>query len=258
MAKRSFIRDRVQGAIETVQHSLGYARHLIRGNHVAGDFSWVDNARPLVLVHGFLGTRGTMMPLTRRFQADGRAVFTYHHGTFQLGSLASTAETLAAHIRSIVESLGIDRVDVVGFSMGGLVALHALKFSDAGEHVRRLVMMGAPVRGTWAALAGVATVGLISPSVWQVIPQSRFLRELLDAPLPTGIRIRQIHAEQDAFCPLPGPIRGVDPERDYIVLPGGHSSLVIAQPFYARAREFLDEADERVATATAAVADDRR
>lgn len=230
----------MRGAIETISHGLGYARHLIRGNRVAGDFSYAQNTHPIVLVHGFLGTRGTMMPLTRRFQADGRVVFTYHHGTFQLGSLATTGEILGEHIQSIARSLGIERVDVVGFSMGGLVALHAVKFTGASRVVRRVVMMGAPLRGTWASLAGVATVGLISPSVWQVMPTSRFLRDLLEAPLPEGIRLRQIHAEQDAFCPQPGPIPGVNPHRDYIVLPGGHSSLVIARPFYARAREFLD------------------
>ena len=237
-------RGLLRGAFETVAHGYGYARHLLRGNRVAGDFSWVENTRPIVLVHGFLGTRGTMMPLTRRFQSDGRVVFTYHHGTFQLGSLASTAEQLSEHIRSIVRSLDIDAVDVVGFSMGGLVALHAIKFTPASRVIRRVVMMGAPLRGTWLALAGVATVGLISPSVWQVMPTSGFLRDLLEAPLPEGIRMRQIHAEQDAFCPNPGPIPGVDQDRDFIVLPGGHSSLVIAQPFYARAREFLDAPDE--------------
>jgi esterase/lipase len=53
--------------------------------------SWVQpGTRPVLLVHGFLGTRGTMQPLTRRFQADGRVVFSYHHGTFQLGSLRSS------------------------------------------------------------------------------------------------------------------------------------------------------------------------
>lgn len=240
-------RTLVTGALETVAHGLGYARHLLRGNKVASEFSWVQaGSRPIVLVHGFLGTRGTMMPLARRFQADGRVVFTYHHGTFQLGSLATTAQTLGQHIESIVENLGVKEVDVVGFSMGGLVALHAIKFTSAVRYVRRVVMLGAPLRGTWIALAGVATVGLVSPSVWQVMPESRFLRDLRDAPVPAGVRLRQIHAQQDALCPEPGRVRGVAPE-DYFVLPGGHSSLVIAQPFYARVREFL--ADEREAPA---------
>ena len=153
------------------------------------------------------------------------------------------------HIASIVESLRVEAVDVVGFSMGGLVGLHAVKFTSAARCVRRLVMLGAPLAGTWVSLAGVATVGLISPSVWQVMPQSRFLRDLHAAPAPRGVRIRQIHAQHDAFCPEPGRVRGVAPE-DYFVLPGGHSSLVLAQPFYARVREFLaDEAEDAAAGA---------
>ncbi|HLT39322.1 MAG TPA: hypothetical protein VK034_23725, partial [Enhygromyxa sp.] len=41
------------------------------------------------------------------------------------------------------------------------------------------------------------------------------------------------------FCPPPGPIEGVA-ARDYIMLPGGHSSLVVAEPFYLACREFFD------------------
>jgi pimeloyl-ACP methyl ester carboxylesterase len=235
----------LQRASETLTHSFGYARHLLRGNRVAGDMSWVQpGSRPVVLVHGFLGTRGTMLPLTRRLQADGKVVFSYHHGTLQLGSLTRSAEELTLKLRGLTESLEIDRVDLVGFSMGGLVALHAVKFLQAHRYVRRVAMMGTPLGGTWMAFAGMAAVGLISASVWQVRPNSRFIADLRAAPLPAGVRLRQIHADADALCPDPGPVEGVDRERDYIVLPGGHSSLVIAQPFYAAIREFLDEPDE--------------
>jgi pimeloyl-ACP methyl ester carboxylesterase len=235
----------LQRASETLTHSFGYARHLLRGNRVAGDMSWVQpGSRPVVLVHGFLGTRGTMLPLTRRLQADGKVVFSYHHGMLQLGSLTRSAEELTEKLRGLTESLEIDRVDLVGFSMGGLVALHAVKFLQGHRYVRRVAMMGTPLGGTWMAFAGMAAVGLISASVWQVRPNSRFIADLRAAPLPAGVRLRQIHADADALCPDPGPVEGVDRERDYIVLPGGHSSLVIAQPFYAAVREFLDEPDE--------------
>jgi hypothetical protein len=91
-------------------------------------------------------------------------------------------------------------------------------------------------------LAGVATVGGLSPSVWQVLPSSSFLRELAQAPLPAGVVVRQVHATGDAFCPAPGPIAGVR-GGDYVVLPGGHSSLVVADSFYAAVRDFLDVAE---------------
>jgi len=72
-----------------------------------------------------------------------------------------------------------------------------------------------------------------------VLPGSPFLEDLLTAPVPAGVRLRQIHAASDAFCPPPGPIEGVAP-RDYVMLAGGHSSLVVAEPFYLACREFFD------------------
>ena len=202
-----------------------------------------EGTRPVILVHGFLGTRGTMQPLTRKLQGDGRVVYSYHHGTFQLQSLRKSARALRDHAKKIVEELGVDRVDVVGFSMGGLVALHTLKFLDGARWIRRVVTLGAPFGGTWASALGVATLGLVSPSVWQVLPRSKFLHDLQTAPLPPGVRIRQIHAEFDAICPNPGPITGIDRDRDFILIKGGHSSLVVANHVYPRIREFLDAED---------------
>jgi pimeloyl-ACP methyl ester carboxylesterase len=225
----------------TVEHNLSYARHLVRGNAIAGDVAWTrPDTPPVVLSHGFLGTRGTMLPLTRRFHRDGRIVFSYSHGPFQLQSLRASADQLTDQLRRLQDASGIERFDVVGFSMGGLATLHALKFLQAQRMIRRLVLLGVPTEGTPVGWAGIATLGLVSPSVWQVLPGSSFLRDLAEAPLPEDVHVRQIHAADDSFCPLPKPVAGVDPASDYLVLPGGHSSLVVAQPFYARTREFFD------------------
>ena len=245
------LKNRVRGAVDTVVHGVDYGRHLVRGNKVSVDMSWTAaDSPPVVLVHGFMGTRGTMLPLTRRFQRDGRVVFSYAYGTFNLGSLRRSAEDLAGHLRTICEKLEVPRVDLVGYSMGGLISLHTLKFLQGQHYIRNLVMMGSPLRGTWVGLAGVATMGAISPSVWQVLPGSPFLEDLLAAPVPSGVRLRQIHATSDALCPPPGPIAGVAP-RDYIMLPGGHSSLVVAEPFYRACADFfatspMDEFDDDV------------
>lgn len=234
-------RGRLRQALNSVNHGLAYARHLARGNYFAGDMSWTKpGTPPVLLAHGFMGTRGTMVPLSQRFQADGRVVFSYHHGTFQLRSLLRSAQEMVDHLADLERELGVRQVDVVGFSMGGLVALHAIKFMQAQRWIRSLALLGTPISGTWAGLAGVGTVGMISPSVWQVLPTSKFLADLRDAPMPPGIRVRQISAADDSLCPLPQVLQGVDRERDYVVLPGGHSSCVVTQPFYAKLREFFD------------------
>ncbi|KIG14157.1 putative secreted lipase [Enhygromyxa salina] len=241
------LKNRVRRAVSIVTDDFEYGRHLVRGNKVSTDMSWTrPELPPVVLVHGFMGTRGTMLPLTRRFQADGRVVFSYAYGTFNLASIRRSAENLTTHLRTICEELEVDRVDLVGYSMGGLISLHSIKFLQGHRYVRNLVMMGSPLRGTWAGLAGVATVGAFSPSVWQVLPGSPFLEDLLAAPAPATVRMRQIHAASDALCPPPGPIEGVAP-RDYIMLAGGHSSLVVAEHFYVACRDFLDAAEPNAA-----------
>jgi pimeloyl-ACP methyl ester carboxylesterase len=230
----------VRGAIDTVTHGVDYTRHWAHGNRVTGEMSWIrSGAPPVVLVHGFLGTRGTMVPMTRRLREDGRVVFSYAYGTFNLDSIRASAQRLTGQLRQIVDRLGAPCVDMVGFSQGGLIALHAIKFMQAHRFVRRVATLGSPLRGTRVALAGVATLGMLSPSVWQMLPGSSFLSDLRSAPLPPGVRMRQIHAASDAFVPAPGPIEGVAAS-DYILLPGGHSSLVVAPHFFEAVREFLD------------------
>ncbi len=220
-----------------------YTRHLVLGNGITGDVTRVDPAAPpVVLVHGFLGTRGTMEPMARRFRADGRAVFSYGYGRFQLACLRRSAQGLVQQVRKIREQLECDRVDLVGFSMGGLVGLHALKFLDAGRYCRSLALLGTPVRGTWMGLAGIAALGAVSSSVWQVVPSSRFLEDLLTASLPERVRVRQIYASRDALCPL-GPRLAEVPDRDYVIIPGGHSSLVVGPRFYTALRGFHDGID---------------
>ena len=237
------LRDGVDDARTTVRHGVHYLRHLAPGNRVRGDLGWVrEGAPPVVLAHGFLGTRGTMQPLAQRLRGDGRAVFTYAFGTFNLASVRLSAQHLAEHLERICEDLDVPRVDLVGYSMGGLISLHAIKFLQAHHRVRRVVTLGTPFGGTWMGAVGVGVFGALSPSVWQVLPGSSFLQELGDAPLPPGIRMRQIHANSDAFCPAPGPQKGVSP-RDYLILPGGHSSLVVTRRFYEATLEFLESPD---------------
>lgn len=238
-------------ALRTLNHSAAYARHLVRGNHLPSDLKWSrPGAAPVLLAHGFLGTRGTMVPLARRFQDDGRATFTYHHGTFQLRSLRASAQELSSHFERLSQTLGVPQFDVIGFSMGGLVALHAVKFLQAHRWIRRLALLGTPTDGTWAGLVGVATMGLLSPSVWQCLPMSDFIADLRAAPIPAGLRVRQIHGAHDALCPQPKPLVGIDAARDFVVLPGGHSSLVVHPRFYGELQRFFDEPD--VASETAA------
>src|SRR5580765_5207205 len=86
--------------------------------------------------------------------------------------------------------------------MGGLIGLYYIKKLGGHARVRKLIMMGTPVRGTWAALAGIVTLGFFSTSSWQLLPRSRFLDELAQGPMPVGTDVYTIAAARDWVVPL--------------------------------------------------------
>jgi triacylglycerol esterase/lipase EstA (alpha/beta hydrolase family) len=113
--------------------------------------------------------------------------------------------------------------------MGGLIGLYYVKKLGGHEKVRKLIMMGTPMRGTWAALLGVATVGLVSASAWQLLPGSRFLKELNAGPLPKNVEYYTIAAQRDWVCPPSStPLEGAES----LTVPLGHSSLVMSEDVY--------------------------
>jgi hypothetical protein len=104
-------------------------------------------------------------------------------------------------------------------------------------------MMGTPVRGTWAALAGVMTLGLWSTSSWQLLPRSRFLDELAKGTIPPGVEVHTIAAARDWVVPLATTrLSGANA----MTVPLGHSSLVVSEEVYRRVVAALRPAHEQI------------
>src|SRR5438445_3951407 len=123
------------------------------------------------------------------------------------------------------------RIAIIGHSMGGLIGLYYIKKLGGHARVRKLVMMGTPVHGTWSALAGVLTLGLWSTSSWQLLPRSRFLDELAQGPIPPNVEVSTIAAARDWVVPLGTTrLRGANA----MTVPLGHSSLVVSEEVYRR------------------------
>lgn len=216
------------------RHALSYLRHLARGNRLTRRrfFETVnENHPPVLLIHGFLGTRGSMYPLERRLTADGLCVFSFNLGTFNTRDIRRSAFLIHRKIETILAQTPVRHIDIIGHSMGGLIGLYYVKKLGGYDKVRKLVMMGTPLRGTWSALLGVVTMGLWSASSWQLLPRSDFLRELDKGPLPPNVQYYTIAAARDWVCPLPStPLDGAT----NISVPLGHSSLVVSQEVYDR------------------------
>lgn len=232
LGQRSAVRQDLAGG----RHGLSYLRHLARGNRikrtaVLDELGKPDSPRPVLIIHGFLGTRGSMFPLERRLLDDGFTVFSFNLGTLNTRDIRRSAFIIHRKIESILAQTPVGQVDIVGHSMGGLIGLYYVKKLGGAKRVRRLVMIGTPVKGTWAALLGVATLGMWSTSSWQLLPRSRFLDELAQGPLPPGVEVYSLAAARDWVCPPASTrMRGAT----NLTVPLGHSSLVVSDEVYHR------------------------
>jgi triacylglycerol lipase len=230
LGRRSTIgQDMVGGA-----DGLSYLRHLVRGNRLRrrDGFSELSlDSPPVLIIHGFLGTRGSMYLLERRLVTDGFVCVSFNLGTLNVRDIRRSAFLIHRKIERILAQTPSQKIDIIGHSMGGLIGLYYVKKLGGHARVRKLIMMGTPVRGTWAALAGVMTLGLWSTSSWQLLPRSRFLDELAQGPIPSGVDVSTIAAARDWVVPLSTTrLRGANA----MTVPLGHSSLVVSEEVYRR------------------------
>jgi len=157
--------------------------------------------RPVILVHGFLSSPRAMGLLKSHLRRRlGREVYTVAIG-WGRHDLRECADEVYAKVSELAGRRDFEYADVVGHSMGGLVAIYLLKRIDRGRLVRSVITLGTPHRGAPLARLGVLVLGRISAAVWQMLPGSDFLRELLQHPMPRQSRIVSIVAERDWIVP---------------------------------------------------------
>jgi pimeloyl-ACP methyl ester carboxylesterase len=230
---RAGVLESVAAGFADSGHTAVYLRQLFRGNRARRAWRSVGPAAdtpppppdqpPVLLIHGYMATRGSLHLLERHLSERGLIVMSYPFGPVNLGDIRDSAGLIARKVESIVAQTGVARVDLVGHSMGGLVGLDYLKRLGGRHRVRRFVMLGTPTQGTWSALFGLFTAPLGLASL-QLLPGSPFLRELSERPLPAGPDVVSIGAIRDWLAPLAGTV--LDGVR-HIALPTGHSGLLV-------------------------------
>lgn len=115
---------------------------LVHGHRIAYRQVGTGQGEPLLLLNRFRGTMDHWDPLLIDLLARERRVLMFDQPGFAR-SEGSPPETLAGFADSaaaVVRALGFDRIDVLGFSMGGTVALQLLLAHPA--LVRRAVIAG--------------------------------------------------------------------------------------------------------------------
>jgi triacylglycerol esterase/lipase EstA (alpha/beta hydrolase family) len=149
---------------------------------------------PVLVVPGYNGTAASVGTLAARLRAAGRQVVVVDLPDRGTGDLRASARTLGA----AVERTGAARVDLVGYSAGGVVI--RLWLADPGRalRARRVVLLGTPNHGTELAGAAAALGPGLCGSICQLAPGSAVLAELNRGDeTPPGPRFFSIWTAQD-------------------------------------------------------------
>ncbi|NUO45345.1 MAG: alpha/beta fold hydrolase [Streptomyces sp.] len=128
---------------------------------------------PVVLLHGFIDNRSVFVLLRRSLAQHGhRPIESLNYSPLTC-DIRVAAELLGRHIEEICERTGSRQVDVVGHSLGGLIARYYVQRLGGDLRVRTLVTLGTPHSGT-----RVVPLADAHPIVRQMRPGSAVLEEL--------------------------------------------------------------------------------
>jgi pimeloyl-ACP methyl ester carboxylesterase len=102
---------------------------------------------PIVLLQHFMGNLDNYDPAITNALAAGREVILTDNAGVGLstGAAPETVAEMARDAASLMDALGLEHVDLFGFSMGGFVAQQIAV--DRPELVRRLILVGTGPRG---------------------------------------------------------------------------------------------------------------
>lgn len=142
-----------------------------------------DSGRPVVLLHGFVDNRSVFVLLRRSLARHGRHRLESLNYSPLMCDLRNAADLLGRRVEEICARTGHQEVDLVGHSLGGLIARYYVQRLGGDARVRTLVTLGTPHAGTT-----VAPLASAHPLVRQMRPGSEVLRELA-GPAP-GCRTR--------------------------------------------------------------------
>jgi pimeloyl-ACP methyl ester carboxylesterase len=133
---------------------------------------------PVLLLHGFIDNRSVFYLLRRSLRGHGwRHVQALNYSPLTC-DIRQAATQLERHIEEVCRRTGHSQVDIVGHSLGGLIARYHVQRQGGDRHVRTLVTLGTPHSGT-----RLAAVLPAHPIVRQMRPGSDLINELtLPAP----------------------------------------------------------------------------
>lgn len=176
------------------------------------------NRPPVVLLHGLFQNRSCLFWLRHRLQAAGYGQVICIN-TPPWRDLETLTEVLAKKVDELRIVLKVEKVLLVGHSMGGIITRNYVQNRGGSAYVSGMVTLGAPHHGSKLAPFAISAMGKM------LLPGSDFLAEFNKVPWPEGPQAVSIYTRYDNIV-LPAE-SAVMPGAETIELDGmGHTSLL--------------------------------
>ena len=110
----------------------------------------MERRNPIILIHGLWNTSSIFSSITPKLDNNGIEYFAptleHSYGMTSILDLTSKLNEL------ILEKYGLEKeIDILGFSMGGIIGRYWLQKFNGYKRTRRLISIGSPHKGTLMA-----------------------------------------------------------------------------------------------------------
>jgi pimeloyl-ACP methyl ester carboxylesterase len=200
--------------------------------------SWAT--RPVLLVHGFGHNAGAWSKLATRLAAAGFSdLSTITYGIDD--DVPGIAARIAEEVEAVTTSRAIDRVHLVGHSLGGVAIRYWYDVLGGDQQADAVVTLGAPLRGV----------------IWTRLPFLRAPARDLAADSPVSRTLGRWRGRHDRWTTVGGtfdvvvpPVRAHLDDADVVDVPAGHAGLLTSSVAGGEVCFALLHAEERRAAAS--------
>jgi len=148
--------------------------------------------RPVLLLHGYAMGRANFVVLANRMALAGLGpLIGFEYWT--LGGVAPASAALASFVEELCARLGVAAVDLVGHSLGGVIARDYVTSGGGAARVANVITIGSPHGGTPFSRFGLGRTAV------ELGAGSAFVRELAARPAPASVRFTAIWSRADGL-----------------------------------------------------------
>ena len=190
---------------------------------------------PVLLLHGLFVNQSCWFWFKWQLKKQGfKNIVTINLSSWH--SEEALTELLANKIDELRHQLGVNKVHLVGHSMGGMIARNYVQLRGGHDKVENLICLGSPHQGSRLATFAIDPLGK------RLFPNSDFLQRLNHAPAPKDIKVTNIYTNKDNMV-LPNASNHLPWGKAIEFDRMGHTALLYRKPVIAATIAALKQAD---------------